>query len=122
MKVKLDENLGRREADHLRAAGHDVATVYEQSMAAATDRQLIEACRREHRCLVSLDMDFANPLLFRPSDFAGIAVLRLPSKPTADDVLALVDVLAAGLAAASIDGRLWIVERRGIRQYQPEDT
>ena len=121
MKVKLDENLGRREADRLRASGHDVATVCEQGMASAADRQLIEACRRERRCLVSLDLDFANPLLFRPSDYAGIAVLRLPPKPTADDLLALMDALAAELKTASIEGKLWVVERHRIRQYQPED-
>jgi len=121
VKVKLDENLGRREADRLRAAGHDVATVCEQGMASAADRQLIEACRRERRCLVSLDLDFANPLLFRPSDYAGIAVLRLPPKPTADDLLALMDALAAELKTASIEGKLWVVERHRIRQYQPED-
>lgn len=121
MKVKLDENLGRREADRLRVAGHDVATVCEQGMVSAADRQLIEACRRERRCLVSLDLDFANPLLFRPSDHAGIAVLRLPPKPTADDLLALMDALAAELKTASIAGKLWVVERHRIRQYQPED-
>jgi predicted nuclease of predicted toxin-antitoxin system len=121
VRVKLDENLGRREADRLRTAGHDVAMVCEQGMASATDKQLIEACRVERRCLVSLDLDFANPLVFKPMDFAGIAVLRLPSKRSADDLLALVDALAAELAAVSIEGKLWIVERHRIRQYQPED-
>ena len=121
VKVKVDENLGRREAERLRAAGHDVLTVIDQNMASATDRQLIEVCRKEERCLVSLDLDFANPLLFKPSDYAGTAVLRLPSRPTADDLPALIDTLAAKLATASITGRLWIVERDRIRQYQPED-
>jgi predicted nuclease of predicted toxin-antitoxin system len=121
VKVKLDENLGRREAEPLRAAGHDVLTVVDQNMASATDRQLIEVCRKEGRCLVTLDLDFANPLLFRPSDYTGTAVLRLPPKPTADDVLALIDALTAELAARSITGRLWIVERDRIREYQPED-
>ena len=121
MKVKLDENLGQREADRLRAAGHDAATAVEQGMASASDRQLIEACRRERRCLVSLDLDFANPLVFKPSDYAGIAVLRLPPKPTADDLLILTDSLAAELKTASIEGKLWVVERHRIRQYQPDD-
>ena len=66
-------------------------------------------------------MDFANPLLFKPSEYAGIAVLRLPSKPSADDLVALVDLLAAELAVAPVEGRLWVVEPGRIRQYQPEE-
>jgi hypothetical protein len=121
VRVKLDENLGRRSAERLRAAGLDVATVHEQGLAAASDAELIAACRGERRCLVSLDMDFANPLLFKPSEYAGIAVLRLPSKPSADDLVALVDLLAAELAVAPVEGRLWVVEPGRIRQYQPEE-
>lgn len=47
MKLKLDENLGLRCRQLLADAGHDVATVVEQAMMSATDRDLIEACRVE---------------------------------------------------------------------------
>ena len=76
MKLKLDEDLGRRGDGILTAAGHDVVTVVEQSMQAADDDSLIEVCRREDRCLATLDLDFANPLRFLPSAYRGIAVLR----------------------------------------------
>jgi predicted nuclease of predicted toxin-antitoxin system len=121
VKIKLDENLGRREAERLRAAGQDVATVPEQGMTSAPDKELIAVCRREERCLVSLDLDFANPLVFRPSDYAGIVVLRLPPKPTADDLLGLIDRLVAELATTSVEGRLWVVEHNRIRQFEPTD-
>jgi hypothetical protein len=121
VKVKLDENLGRRSAERFRAAGHNVATVHEQGLSAASDPELIAACRSERRCLVSLDMDFANPLLFKPSQYTGIAVLRLPSRPSADDLLALVDLLAAELTVSPVEGRLLVVEPGRIRQYQPEE-
>ena len=77
MRFKLDGNIGRRGRDLLATAGHDVSTVAEQSLAGAEDAELIEVCRAEDRCLVTLDLDFSNPLAFVPSRYAGIAVLRL---------------------------------------------
>jgi hypothetical protein len=121
VRVKLDENLGRRGAERLRAAGHDVATVHGQGLCSASDPQILEACRSEGRCLVSLDLGFANPLVFRPSEYAGIAVLRLPSRPAADDLPAMMDLLVAEMKVAPLEGRLWVVEPGRIRQYQPEE-
>ena len=82
MKLKLDENLGERMATLLRAAGHDVATVSGEDLCRAVDPVIIEVSRAEGRCLVTMDLDFANPLRFRPDRYAGIAVLRLPTEPS----------------------------------------
>lgn len=72
MRLKLDENLGTRGAELFRLAGHDVATVPEQNLYSSTDKKLLEACRTEKRCLVTLDLEFANPLTFKPADFEGL--------------------------------------------------
>lgn len=121
MKLKLDENLGARGREILASSGHDVATVADQSLQAAEDSKLIEACQHEQRALVSLDLDFANPLLFRPHEYPGIAVLRLPRKPSHEDLLTAIRTLAAGLEKEPLSGRLWIVEAGRIRVFQAQD-
>ena len=120
MKLKLDENLGRRAVDLLARARHDVATVASEGSFSAGDHDLIEFCRREGHCLVTLDLDFSNPLLFRPSEYAGIAVLRLPRKPSHDDLLATVQTLIRGWGLGTIDGRLWIVQKGRVREHQED--
>lgn len=121
MRLKLDENLGVRGAELLRAAGHDDATVPEQALCSATDRTLIDVCRKEDRGLVTLDLDFGNPLIFPPREFAGIAVLRLGAKPSAEDLVQAVQTLIAGLEKGPLLGKLWIVQPGRIREYLPEE-
>ena len=60
MRLKLDENLGHLVQELFRQASHDVATVAGERLSSATDRDVIEACQRERRCLVTLDLDLAN--------------------------------------------------------------
>ena len=118
MKLKLDENIGSRGAGFLRTAGHDVTTVLEQNLCSSPDRELISICRKEQRCLVTLDLDFGNPLLFKPDEFYGIAVLRLPPRPGRKDLDSAVKTLIAGLARDNIVHKLWIVQPGRIREYQ----
>ena len=69
---------------------------------------------------MTLDLDFSNPLLFKPSEYGGIAVLRLPRKPSNDDLLSAVQTLTTRLNQRNIHGRLWIVQKERVREYQEE--
>ena len=104
----------------MRRAGHDVATVVQQQLTSAGDRQVIAACTAEGRCIVTLDLDFSNPLIFQPWDYAGIAVLRLPPRPKDTDLWIACRTLIGALSDGDVSGKLWIVERGRIREYRPE--
>ena len=121
MKFKLDENFGRRCLELLSAAGHDVATVAGQRMSGAADAEVLQACCREQRCLVTMDLDFSNPLRFPPNRTSGMAVVRLPGRVTHPDLLKAVTTLAKALETEPITGKLWIVEVGRVRIYRPED-
>lgn len=102
MRLKLDENLGRRCAFELEAAGHDVATVFGQGLVSIPDKQLVDVCRDEGRALVTLELDFNNPLVFNPSEYPGIAVLRIPRKPVHADLLGAIGTLVRALERRSL--------------------
>ncbi len=121
MRLKLDENLGKTASRLLRQAGHDMSSVPEQGLASASDRDIIEVCRRERRCLVSLDLDFSNPLIFSPSDYSGIAVLRLGRRPDQARLHEALKTLSDALNRFEIQGKLWIVQPDRIREFQPKD-
>lgn len=121
MRLKLDENFGRRGAEILTAAGHDVATVPTEGLCHASDRDLTRVCRSEGRCLVTLDLDFGNPLVFQPADYPGLAVVRLRGKAEPSDLELALRTLVAGLDTGSVVGKLWIIEPTRLREYQPEN-
>ena len=121
MKLKLDENFGSRCVDVLSNAGHDVATVAGQRMFGAADEDVIQTCHAESRCLVTLDLDFSNPLRFKPANYSGIAVIRLTGRARYSELLAAVSTFAKALETETITGKLWIVEIGRIRVYLSED-
>ncbi len=122
MKLKLDENLGRRGAEILSATGHEVMTVGDQRMTSAPDEHLLSVCHAEGRCLVTLDLDFSYPLRFPPHEYSGVAVLRPSSPITLPELHQCCTTLLSGLAQESIIGKLWIVEPTRIRRYQPDES
>jgi predicted nuclease of predicted toxin-antitoxin system len=120
VKIKLDEHLGSvRVATWLRLAGHDVATVREQGLTSTPDEELIEICTSEGRCLVTNDRGFGNRLKYNPANYAGIIVIRLTPHHNFDDLQAAIDTLIMGLEEVEVTGKLWVIQRGSIQEYQP---
>ena len=103
----------------LRAAGHDVDTVHDEGLRGADDQEVLDGAVGAARALVTLDLDFSNPLRFPPAEAAGIAVLRVSDRSGRDEIGAVVERLTEALASAELAGHLWVIDARRVRQYQP---
>jgi len=121
VKFKLDENIGRRGRDLLRASGHDVTTVWDQGLRGVTDEKLFETCSAEGRALVTLDRDFGQVPRFPPEKSAGIVILEVGSRTTLRRILDRLGDFLAVLESRSIVGKLWIVEPGRVRIHLRDD-
>lgn len=120
MKLKLDENIDLRLVPLLARAGHDVATVKDEGLLGSHDDDIFRAAVAEGRALVTLDLDFSNPLRFPPSGTAGVVVVR-PGRPLLPLVEATLTAALPRLGQEQVRGKLWIVEPGRIREYSPDD-
>lgn len=109
MLFKLDENLDVGLAVWLASMGHDAKTVRDEEMSGASDEQVFAAAMAEQRGLVTLDLDFSDPIHFPPNNSAGTVVLRVPVPPVATIRLLLGQAIAH-TAIASPERQIWIVE------------
>ncbi len=79
-----------------------------------------DACRREERTLVTLDLDFSNPLRFPPGVTEGIVVVR-PPRSVLPMIRSTLASALPDLKSRPLKGRLWIVEPGRIRVYDPQE-
>jgi predicted nuclease of predicted toxin-antitoxin system len=114
VKFKLDENLSPVLAEMFSVAGHDAHSVVQQALGGQPDERVIDVCSREHRTLVTLDLDFSNILAYPPARFAGIVVLRLANQAHITVEAAIRRMLAL-LSQEPLVGMLWIVEEHRVR-------
>lgn len=119
MNIKLDENLGDISiSSRLKFAGHNVATVRQQGLTSAPDTELIEICRQEERCLVTLDRGFGNRIQYKPKDYAGIVLIRLPPNASFADRVKAIDTLILALEQEEVNGKLWILKDGSVQEYK----
>ncbi|HEX3314150.1 MAG TPA: DUF5615 family PIN-like protein [Gemmataceae bacterium] len=76
MKLLADESVDHGIIDHLRACGHDVASIAEESPGASDDVILARAFR-EGVVLLTEDKDFGELVYRKRRPHAGVVLLRV---------------------------------------------
>ncbi len=79
-----------------------------------------EVCCHEQRCLVTLDLDFADVIRFPPGQAKGIVVIRVPQNPSLPLLQQLVCLFLEASTTMPVDGKLWVVETGRIRVHESE--
>jgi predicted nuclease of predicted toxin-antitoxin system len=121
VKIKLDENIGRRGLELLKASGHDVMTVWDQGLHGVSDEKLFEICAVEGRALITLDHDFGQVLRFPPERSAGIVILEVGRRTTLQGVIGRLQDFLTMMESHAVTGELWIVEPGRVRIHLSGD-
>jgi len=96
MRFLLDNNLSRRVADLLRAAGHDVVHVGDIGLHAAPDEAVLDEARTNMRVLVSADTDFGTLLArFHATAPSFVLMRRAAGRRASDQSRLILDNLAS---------------------------
>ncbi|GIX47385.1 MAG: hypothetical protein KatS3mg131_1596 [Candidatus Tectimicrobiota bacterium] len=116
MRLKLDENFDLRLVPALRKEGFEVDTVRDEGLSGSSDQVVYQVCRDSRRVLVSLGLDFSNPLRYPPEPTEGIVIVRVPRA-----LLSLIRTTSAlaEMKSGPLKGALWIVEPGRIRIHEP---
>jgi predicted nuclease of predicted toxin-antitoxin system len=117
VRFKLDENIGRRGLEFLRASGHDVMTVWDQNLQGVTDQRLFDVCAAEGRALITLDRDFGEVLRFPPERGSGIIILDVGPRTTVQAIVDRLRDFLAVMETTPVAGALWIVEPGRVRVH-----
>ncbi len=114
MKFKIDENLPVDCANILLDSGFDAESVLQENIQGCADPYLMEACKKEKRILVTLDLDFSDIRTYPPGENPGIIILRL-NEQSIDTVKTAINNVILAFGKDHPSNKLWIVEETRIR-------
>lgn len=112
LKFLLDENIPTKLLWWLIGQGFEVRTVKELGLNGKTDQQLYDYCERGGWMLISLDLDFADTVMY-PLTFPRIVLRPGEIDPELMRDM-LEDVMDLGLPT---DGELFVVQPDGFARY-----
>ena len=109
MRLLLDECVDARMAEHLRAAGHDVALIQTLDPS-ADDRSVLALATDQSRTLITTDLDFGELLVRTRLRSQGVVLLRLEGVHPQDAAARLNAALAT--RGQALTGHLLVIDRR----------
>lgn len=118
MNFLADESCARPVIRALRAASHDVISVAE-TMAGATDEDVLERALKERRILLTEDRDFGELTYARRRRSAGVVLIRFHNRARKAKVSSVVEAITmvgdrlANTFAVIEPGRIRISTRPG---------
>lgn len=121
MKIKLDENLPRSLKPLLQLLGHDVQTVYDESLQGKDDAEVWEAAATEHRLLITQDLQFGNLRQYPLGSHAGILLLRL-REPNRESVERIIKEIFQRETVEQWEGALIVASEHRLRVLKPEEA
>jgi predicted nuclease of predicted toxin-antitoxin system len=121
IKFKLDEHFGTRLQKVFLDSGYNTETVRHENLQGISDKNLFEVCKKEGRCLVTLDLDFSDVIRFPPYSSPGIVILRSRKRVTLRDLKKLIFQLLHLLKTNTIKSQLWVVEQNRIRIHKSDE-
>jgi len=100
--------------------GQEAKTVLEEGLSGRSDEAVYAVCLAERRALITLDLDFSNPIRFPPAISEGIVILR-PPRPVIHTIRTLLQDILPQLTSRAVRGKLWIVEPGRLGEYDPSE-
>jgi predicted nuclease of predicted toxin-antitoxin system len=106
MRFLVDQNLSRKVAAELKAAGHDVVHASEVGLSTASDHAIAELAVAETRVVLSADTDFGTLLAMSGAERPSVLLVRLraprPAEALAAVIVANLDDVSGDLEAGAI--------------------
>lgn len=115
MRFLVDENLSRRLASALGAAGHDAVHVAELGMSSASDLAILEAARTQNRIILSSDTDFGTLLAGMRASAPSTILVRRVSNRRVEELAALILANLDDLTEPLENGAVAVIEESRIR-------
>lgn len=105
MRFLLDENVPAQLGTFLSGAGHDVPRV----PSGIQNGQVLKLSHEQSRILITLDPDFANRLLYPPSQHSGIVILLI-HPPQTDKLAAVLQRFLREIGEKDLAGKVVLLE------------
>lgn len=77
MRIKLDENLPAALTTDLSQLGHNVDSVFTESLKGRPDKEIWNAAQQAERFLITQDLDFSDVRRYPPKEHPGVLIIRL---------------------------------------------